>query len=308
MVMDPARASMTALGAAYRRAYHYTHDTPKVFADRFAALFVSPEEATAIENGFIHILTQARPHLLVEGDRTVTLAHAIRTDTGTPLVLGRARYNEDLLDKAIHNGVTQYVLVGAGFDTFAWRRPDLRDRVQVFEIDHPTTQDVKWQRIQAAVLALPANLHLLPADLEVESVADVLRRSAYDPSETAFFAWLGVLSYLTRPAIEGTLKAIRSMAPKGGKIVFDYLTAKAFVPEHQSLALKLRFDRAKAVGEPYRTGFEPTELSDMLKPFGYDLKEDLGQAEQTRRYFHQRTDGICPVEYWHWAHASMRPW
>ena len=117
--MDPARASMTALGAAYRRAYHYTHDTPKVFADRFAALFVSPEEATAIENGFIHILTQARPHLRVEGDRTVTLANAIRTDTGTPLVLGRARYNEDLLDKAIHNGVTQYVLVGAGFDTFA---------------------------------------------------------------------------------------------------------------------------------------------------------------------------------------------
>jgi methyltransferase (TIGR00027 family) len=308
MVMDPARASMTALGAAYRRAYHYTHDTPKVFADRFAALFVSPEEATAIENGFIHILTQAPPHLLVEGDRTVTLAHAIRTDTGTPLVLGRARYNKDLLDKAIHNGVTQYVLVGAGFDTFAWRRPDLRERVQVFEIDHPTTQDVKRQRIQAAGLALPANLHLLPADLEVESVADVLRRSAYDPSETAFFAWLGVLSYLTRPAIEDTFKAIRSMAPKGGKIVFDYLTAKAFVPEHQSLALKLRFDRAKVVGEPYRTGFEPTELSDMLKPLGYDLKEDLGQAEQTRRYFHQRTDGICPVEYWHWAHASMRPW
>ena len=103
--MDPAHASMTALGAAYRRAYHYTHDTPKVFTDRFAALFVSPEEVTAMENGFLHILTQARPHLRVEGDRTVTLAHAIRTDTGTPLVLGRAHYNEDLLDRAIHNGV-----------------------------------------------------------------------------------------------------------------------------------------------------------------------------------------------------------
>jgi O-methyltransferase involved in polyketide biosynthesis len=80
----------------------------------------------------------------------------------------------------------------------------LRDRVQVFEIDHPTTQDLKRQRMHAAGLALPANLHLLPTDLEVERIADVLRRSAYDPSQTAFFAWLGVLSYLTWPAIEGT--------------------------------------------------------------------------------------------------------
>ena len=301
--MDPARASMTALGAAYRRAYHYTHDTPTVFEDRFAALFVAQDEATAIENGFIHILTQARPHLLVEGDRATTLARAFHTDTGTPLILGRARYNEDLLDTAIRNGVTQYVLVGAGFDTFALRRPDLRDRAQIFEIDHPTTQDLKRKRMRAAGLDMPVNLHLLPADLEVESVADVLRRSAYDPSQAAFFAWLGVISYLTRPAIESTFKAIKSMAPKGAEIVFDYLTAMAFVPEHQSLALKLRFDRAQALGEPYLTGFEPTELSAFLKPLGYDLKEDLGQSEQTTRYFQHRPDGICPVEYWHWAHA-----
>jgi methyltransferase (TIGR00027 family) len=202
--------------------------------------------------------------------------------------------------------VTQYVLVGAGFDTFALRRPDLRDRMQVFEIDHPTTQDLKRKRMQAAGLDLPANLHLLPADLEGESIAVVLGRSAYDPSQPAFFAWLGVLSYLTRPAIEGTFKAIKNMAPQGGEIIFDYLTAMAFVPEHQSLALQLRFDRAKAVGEPYLTGFEPAELASFLKPLGYDLKENLGQAEQTMRYFHQRTDGLCPVEYWHWAHASMR--
>lgn len=305
--MDPARASMTALGAAYRRAYHYTHDTPTVFEDRLAALFVAQDEATAIENGFIHILTQARPHLLVEGDRAATLAHALHTDTGTPLILGRARYNEELLAMAIHNGVTQYVLVGAGFDTFALRRPDLCDRVQVFEIDYPTTQDLKRKRMHTAGLDLPANLHLLPADLEVESIADVLRRSAYDPSHAAFFAWLGVISYLTRPAIEGTFKAIKSLAPKRGEIVFDYLTAMAFIPERQSLALKLRFDRAQAVGEPYLTGFDPTELAAFLQPLGYDLKEDLGQSEQTARYFPNRTDGICPVEYWHWAYASMRP-
>jgi methyltransferase (TIGR00027 family) len=296
---------MTALGAAYRRAYHESHDTQKVFEDRFAALFVSPDEATAIENGFIAILRQARPHLVVEGDRASTLAHAIRTDTGTPLVLGRARYNEDLLDEAIRNGMTQYVIVGAGFDTFALRRPDLSDRVQVFEIDHPTTQALKWQRLRDAGLDTPTNLHYVQADLEIESVADVLVRSSYHASQAAFFSWLGVISYLTRPAIESTFSAIRSRAPMGSEIVFDYLTATAFVPQRQSPALKLRFERTRAVGEPYITGFEPSELSSFLKPLGYELMEDLGQLQQTERFFRNRTDGIRPVEYWHWAHACM---
>ena len=303
--MDPMRASMTALGAAYRRAYHHAYDTPKVFEDRFAALFVSPDEAIAIEDGFIHILTQARPHLAVDGDRAATLAHAMRTDTGTPLVLGRARYNEDLLETAIRHGVTQYVMVGAGFDTFALRRPDLRDRVQIFEIDHPTTQDLKRQRLRDAGLDTPVNVHYVQADFEVESVADALGRSAYNPSQTAFFAWLGVISYLTRPAIEGTFLSIKRLAPRGSAIVFDYLTAMAFVPARRSPALKLRFDRARAVGEPYLTGFEPPELSSFLKPLGYELVEDLGQLQQTERFFRNRTDGICPVEYWHWAHAWM---
>jgi methyltransferase (TIGR00027 family) len=303
--MDPKRASMTALGAAYRRAYHDAHDFPKVFEDRFAALFVSPDEATAIEDGFIHILTRVRPELTVEGDRGATLAYAIRTDTGTPLILGRARYNEDLLETAIRNGVTQYVIVGAGFDTFALRRPDLRDRVQVFEIDHPTTQDLKRQRLRNAGLDAPTNLHYVQADFEVESIADALGRSAYDASNGAFFAWLGVIGYLTRPAIESTFRSITRLAPRGSAIVFDYPTAMAFVPERQSLAIKLRFERARAVGEPYLTGFEPSELASFLKPLGYELVEDLGQAQQTERFFRQRTDGICPAGYWHWAHAWM---
>jgi O-methyltransferase involved in polyketide biosynthesis len=136
--MDSTRASLTALGAVHRRAYHDAHDSPKVFEDRLAALFVSPDEAPAIGDGLIHILTRVHPELVVAGDRTATLARAHHTDTGTPLVLGRARYNEDLLETAIRHGVTQYVIVGAGFDTFALRRPDLRERLTVFELDHPS--------------------------------------------------------------------------------------------------------------------------------------------------------------------------
>ena len=166
--------------------------------------------------------------------------------------------------------MTQYVIVGAGFDTFALRRPDVRDQVRVFEIDHPTMQNLKRKRLHDAGLDTPINVHYVPADFEVERVADALVRSAYDASSAAFFAWLGVISYLTRPAIEGTFRSIMRIAPRGSEIVFDYLTALAFVPERQSPALKLRFDRARAVGEPYLTGFEPSELSSVLRPLGYD--------------------------------------
>jgi O-methyltransferase involved in polyketide biosynthesis len=145
----------------------------------------------------------------------------------------------------------------------------------------------------------------MQADFEVEGVADALVRSAYDPAQAAFFSWLGVISYLSRPAIEGTFRAIKRLAPRGSEIVFDYLTAMAFVPECQSPALKLRFDRARAVGEPYLTGFAPSELSSFLEPLGYELLEDLGQPQQTERFFRNRRDGICPVEYWRWAHACI---
>jgi O-methyltransferase involved in polyketide biosynthesis len=139
----------------------------------------------------------------------------------------------------------------------------------------------------------------------VESLADALGRSAYDPSRAAFFAWLGVTGYLTRPAVEATLRAIRSLAPPGSVLVFDYLDAIAFVPAHQSLALQLRFERARAVGEPYVTGFAPEELARLLGALGYALVEDLGQPEQTARYFRGRADGIRPAGYWHWVHARL---
>lgn len=245
------------------------------------------------------------PDRVVEGDRAATLAHAAHTEIGTALILGRTRYNEDLLETAIRHGVTQYVILGAGFDTFALRRPDLRDRVQIFEIDHPMTQRLKQQRVRDAGLAEPANVHYVPVDFEVESLADGLGRSAYDASQVTCFSWLGVIGYLSRPAVEDTFRAIRGLAPPGSTLVFDYLDALAFIPEHQSLALTLRFAHAHALGEPYVTGFQPLDLPSLLGTMGYRLLEDLGPSQQAARYFQHREDGICQVAYWHWAHARL---
>ena len=155
---------------------------------------------------------------------------------------------------------------------------------------------------------MPGNLHSVPADLEVESVADVLRRSAYDPSQAAFFAWLGVLSYLTRSAIESTFTTIRHCAPRGSQIVFDYLTALAFVPERQSLAIKLRFDRARVVGEPYLTGFAPTELSAFSQPLATTTaRKTWANPCIDTRYPPNRRRRHLPVDTGIAAYATMRP-
>ena len=138
---------------------------------------------------------------------------------------------EDLLEEAVRQQeVKQYVILGAGLDTFAWRRPDLLARLQVFEIDHPATQADKRQRLQAISRENPRQLHFLPVDFSQEDLAAALKRSAFDPQAPSFFSWLGVTYYLTRDAVCATWRAIAEVAPAGSVVIFDYLDTDAFVP------------------------------------------------------------------------------
>ncbi len=221
--MEPDRASWTARGAAYLRAYHYAHDTPRVFEDFLAGTLITAEEREILENSWLTSLARLRPELASATDRGAAVAQAWRhmSNLAVPEVIGRARYNEDKLSDAISNGISQYVIVGAGLDTFALRRPDLRNLLRVFELDHPVTQVLKRGRLVQAALALPSNLHFCPTDFERESVASALSRSSYDPVIRTFFSWPGVTMYLTREAISNTLKSIRTMAAPGSEIVMD---------------------------------------------------------------------------------------
>src|SRR5262249_37948506 len=146
------------------------------------------------------------------GDPRTVLARTLRTVKPAALVLARARYTEDRLAKAIERGVAQYVLGGAGLDTVALRRAGLRERGGVFELDHPRSQAFKRERLAAAGLADPPNLHFGTVDFERESVAEALGRLPFHAERPAIFAWLGVTMYLTRAAIEGTWRALRSVA------------------------------------------------------------------------------------------------
>jgi len=237
-------------------------------------------------------------------DRATAIHHAIRRSPA-PHALARARYTDDRLSAALARGVRQYVLVGAGLDTCAFRRPDLHRPLRVFEVDHPATQAFKRARLAAVGLEAPETLHFVPADFERESVADALRRSPFDPTAPASFAWLGVTPYLTAEAILATLAALRSGAAGGSELVFDYVEQRALRPDTTTPSVQQTLERAREVGEPIITGFDPATLGGSLARAGFRLVEDLGPAEQDARYFGGRTDGLRAREFGHVASAEV---
>jgi methyltransferase (TIGR00027 family) len=301
--MDEGRASRTAIATAYFRAHHCAHATPKIFEDTLAGALLHAKEREALEKFLLEGLARHNPELARPGaDRATLVGYALR---GLVVVLARARYTEDRLAEAIRDGVSQYVVIGAGLDTFALRRPDLQDRLSIIEIDHPATQAFKRGRIREAGLTPPPHLHFAPADLEKESLAEVLSRTPYDSARPAFFSWLGVTMYLTGDAIRATLRSLRGSAAAGSQLVFDYLDSAVFKPENQSPTFSRLVEIVRRVGEPMIFGFDPSALGAELAAQGYQLLEDLGPEAQEALYFAGRTDGLRPYGSAHLACAAM---
>jgi methyltransferase (TIGR00027 family) len=237
-------------------------------------------------------------------DQAAALACVMQTHHG-PITLSRSRYTEDRLAEMIDQGVRQYVILGAGLDTFAFRRPDLLDRLHVFEVDQTAALAMKHERLTVLGHPYPPQLHFVAVDFLTERLSDVLPASAYDPQALNFFSWLGVTYYLTREAILATLRAVAAMAPAGSTLVFDYMDADAFRPERAAKRIQLMQSIARQVGEPMQTGFDPATLAEELNHAGLRLKEDLGPAEIEARYFQQRTDEYHAFEHVHFARAVV---
>jgi methyltransferase (TIGR00027 family) len=301
--MDEGRASRTAIATAYFRAHHYEHANPKIFEDSLAGVLLRVQEREGLEKFFLERLATLNPGLAGScADRATLVGHALR---GLVVVLARARYTEDRLAEAIRDGVLQYVVIGAGLDTFALRRPDLQDRLRIIEIDHPATQASKRLRIGDAGLTPPPNLHFAPADLEKESIAEVLSRAPYDPAQPAFFSWLGVTMYLTEDAIGATLRSLRSAAAAGSQLVFDYLDRAVLAPENQSATRSSIFETVRRIGEPMIFGFDPSALGAELAAQGFRLLESLGPEDLEKLYFAGRADGLRPTGSAHLARVAV---
>jgi len=203
-------------------------------------------------------------------------------------LVARSRYAEDLLAQAVERGVTQYVLLGAGLDTFAHRNP--YPSLQIFEVDHPATQAWKRELLGQSDLSTPPGLTYAPVDFERQSLAEGLRAVGFDTAAPSFFSWLGVVSYLTLEAFRTTLRFISSQ-PKRSGLVFDYSQPRAVLAPHEQLAHDSLASRVQLAGEPFQLFFTPAELAAELAAF-HDL-EDMGSAEINARYFTGRSDGLA---------------
>jgi len=292
--LNENQVSLTSIMTAYIRAYHSTNDTPKIFDDFLANDMIPQERRTLIEQGLAGAL-QLKPNT----DQTNSLRTFLQS-MGLPQVISRSRYAEDQLELALQQGAQQYVILGAGLDTFAFRRPELLEKHRVFEVDHPATQAFKQHRLTELGWEIPANLTFVPVDFTKDSLPKELKRSSYDPHAKSFFSWLGVTMYLSQEEVFATLRSITEIAPAGSMVLFDYF-GKA---EKTSHSQEVR-DELQKIGEPMKTSFDTAELAFQLSGSGLRLMENLSPSEIQNRYFQGRTEHYVASENVHFALAMV---
>src|SRR6202451_578587 len=267
--MQEGKFSRTAQRVAIRRAAHQLLDQPRVLDDPLALRIIGSEAAEALRSNpkEHHAFSRAFPAFMP----------------------ARSRYSEDELARAVAQGVTQYVVLGAGLDTFAYRNPhpDLR----VFEVDHPATQEWKREQLKTACIPVPATITFVPIDFEKQTLEAGLEHSGLDLNSAAFFSWLGVTPYLTREACMTTLGFIARMPPSSG-VVFDFAVDPALLNPGQRQALDALSQRVARYGEPFQLFFDPGKLQGELKSLGFHRTEFLQGKEINARYFKDREDGL----------------
>jgi len=261
--------SRTAQRVAVRRAIHQLCDDPRVFDDPVALRIIGPEEAGE--------LAHKRPADPASGRHL------------RAFIAARSRYAEDQLAEAVRRGTRQYVVLGAGLDTFACRNPF--DGLRVFEVDHPATQAWKRSRLESACISVPASMAFVPVDFGRQTLAQGLKQAGFQEDAPAFFSWLGVTPYLFRETAMAILQWLISVCSRNG-VVFDYIVPRSSLGPLNRVAFDLLANRVAAAGEPFVGFFDPQELARDLKKMGFEHIEDLDAEKINGRYFTGRTDGL----------------
>ena len=265
--METGRASKTAFRVALRRAVHQLIDRPPVLNDPVAIPLLGT-------------------HFVCDPAHEATrLARAFRA-----FMAARSRYAEDRLAQSVARGVAQYVLLGAGLDTFAYRNPF--SQLRVFEVDFPATQEWKRALLAEAAIPTPANLTFVPIDFETQTLPVALTAAGFNAQAPGFFAWLGVVPYLSLDAFRATLAFIAAL-PAGTGVSFDY----SLSPHSFGLLRRIAFERlaarVAASGEPFRLFFTPEDLDQEFRRAGFRSFEQHDADALNRLYFAARADGLA---------------
>jgi len=264
--------SRTAASVAFRRAAHQVLDQPPVFHDPLANRMLSREAQATLATD---------PH---RG------RHGLLQSRLRAFLAVRSRIAEDRVAEAVAAGVRQYVVLGAGLDTFACRNPFAQ--LRVFEVDHPRTQAWKRERLRDAGLSASGWTSYVPVDFERQSARDELVAHGFDPSRPTAVSWLGVVPYLDERTVWATLEWVAGIVGDSGHIVFDYGSQARWWQVGRQIALRKLAARVAAAGEPFRTWLEPARVRARLATLGFRAVVDLDSAELNRRYFANRADGL----------------
>jgi len=270
-LLSEGQPSRSALMVARLRAAHQLLDVPAIFDDPLALPVLGLEDcvqvqsnARAYDAGFSRILRAA--------------------------MAVRSRFAEDELARAAAAGVRQYVVLGAGLDTFACRRQH-DAALRVFEVDHPATQAWKRKLLGESGITVPPSLRFVPVDFERDTLADALRAAGCDFDQPVFFSWLGVTLYLSEQAIFDTLRLVAGLPP-GSAIVFDYGVRPELLDPLERAGVEYFARRYAEQGEPWLSFFDPAALCARLREIGFSTVQDFGRNALETRYFAGRDDNL----------------
>lgn len=278
--MQNGTPSRTALMAAAARAAHLVvDDQPHLFHDTVAASLLGTQAEELI--GYHR---QFGEHPILSGTRTQ--------------VTVRSHYTEARLAASGH---TQYVILGAGLDTFAYRAGG---DTTVFEVDHPDTQQWKRDLLADAGIAATA-VEFVSVDFENDSLDEQLAAHGFDPARPALVSWLGVSMYLTAPAIAATLAVLGRCAP-GTELIMEYALPAHLRDERGAAYAGHALAATTDLSEPWHSYFAPEELSAMLDTHGFTVHEHRSQREAVPPALWQRTDGLRPVDLCRLVRAKVR--
>jgi methyltransferase (TIGR00027 family) len=269
---------------------------------------VSQPDSTAVRTALwraLHVEVDAPPHVI---DDRIGLQLAApdpdwrqrpdMNEYATPgvraSIVARARFVEDLVTEQTDRGVEQYVLLGAGLDTFAQRRPEIASRITVFEVDQPGPQAWKQQRLVELGFGTPAWLRFVPVDFEAgDPWWERLLANGFDANEPCVVASLGVSMYLTRGATEATLRQIATLSP-GSTLVMTFMRPLELVEADEQPVHRATDAAARASGTPFISYYSPVDILAIARDAGFATARHVTAADYTQRYFIDRTDGLRP--------------
>lgn len=286
-----SKASDTAeMVAAVRAAYHYGPEAA-LFDDPYAIHMLGPQYWLKCRVPFL------RQHYMRQG-----MFKRLKSSLS---VLSRARYGEDQLAQAVENGMSQYVILGAGFDTFALRAGGEFKEVKVFEVDTIHSQAAKRKKIRSCGREVVSGHKFVAVDFEKDKVGAKLIESGFDTLKPSFFSWQGVLIYLEKEAIIGSLKGLADIAMPGSIIVADFMDGRLFDPEFlQTIPeiasdLKRLMEHTASKGEPIVTGFIPTEFAELAESCGWTMTATVNSKEFAAQFLDGEPDYRWPTEFDH---------